>query len=368
MCGWIYLDSLPGAGTDGIIFYVCDAGRNSGTVIGVDDAGQLGAGDFSGSLVGGPTLSTGVWYFVAFTRDSSDNINLYWATQSEAALNSTSGTTNNMSVTVDRWGVGGAYAGADRFPGCIQFVKVWQDERTAEQLAAERWILQTHNLGTNVHAGFVIDGVYSSGGIADDRASGANNYLVGYGTITRSDECPPANFIVVPQSQAIALAATAQGITAGTIASGSTLYAATVSQTAVSGTITSTATLYAPLLSYSGYSWGEATPIAEAPNSWSLWQTAPATPISVSGDADWGMAQIAEGTPIYGPVVDLADADTKTLQATLDKYGAGRGGVALYIRGSATSFTQHDGTPTWSLYAGAVEQSWRYVQLRIQVA
>jgi len=86
---------------------------------------------------------------------------------------------------------------------------------------------------------------------------------------------------------------------------------------------------------------------------------------TVQGDADWGAVEAADGTPIYGDVVDIGDANARTYTVTKDKYATGTGNVSLYIRGDTSTFTQHAGTPSWALYTVPTAQSWRYVQLRI---
>jgi hypothetical protein len=91
-------------------------------------------------------------------------------------------------------------------------------------------------------------------------------------------------------------------------------------------------------------------------------------PVTVQGDQDWGQAEIADGTPGYGHVVNYGSDAARTFTVTRDKYETGSGTVDIFIRGSASPFDQHDGTPTWNAYAGPTLQSWQYVQLRMDYA
>ena len=111
--------------------------------------------------------------------------------------------------------------------------------------------------------------------------------------------------------------------------------------------------------------WGENVATDETPRSWQFWETAPATVIDVTGDADWGKAEVWDGTPALGDVIDTGDTDTKTFTVTRDKYGTGSGSVTIYIRGDTSVFGQHDGSPSWAEYTAPTVQSWRYVQLRM---
>ena len=115
-----------------------------------------------------------------------------------------------------------------------------------------------------------------------------------------------------------------------------------------------------------GFAWGEETPDAgEEPASWQLWQETLGVPLTVQGDQDWGKAEVPTGTPVYGAVVNYGSSIQRTWTVTKDKYEAGSGDVTIRIRGSSTSFDQHDGTPSWSVYSGPTQQTWQYVQLRM---
>ena len=115
--------------------------------------------------------------------------------------------------------------------------------------------------------------------------------------------------------------------------------------------------------------WGEAAPDADEQDlSWSLWQTAPATPVVVSGDGSWGKLTAYSGETCYSSVVDMGSSAARHFTVQRDKYGTGSGNVTISIRGSATSFAQHDGSPSWSTYTVVVTQTWRYVQLKIEYA
>lgn len=87
----------------------------------------------------------------------------------------------------------------------------------------------------------------------------------------------------------------------------------------------------------------------------------------MQNDPDWGQAEIEEGIPIYSPVTDTGDTDSKTFTITRDKYGLlGEGAVTISIRGAATSFLMHDVSPAWATYTVPVTQTWRHVQVKIE--
>jgi hypothetical protein len=86
----------------------------------------------------------------------------------------------------------------------------------------------------------------------------------------------------------------------------------------------------------------------------------------VEGDADWGKMEVSEGSPLYGSIVDTQTISAKRITVLKNKYGIGSGNVLVYIRGSASVFSQFDITPAWSLYSTVVTQAWRYVQLKME--
>lgn len=90
--------------------------------------------------------------------------------------------------------------------------------------------------------------------------------------------------------------------------------------------------------------------------------------MTVQGDLDWGRMEVADGVPCLSPVVEMGDADTKTLTAQRDKYataGGGTGVVEIWVRGQATIFGRDDGSPTWEAYTIPIVRAWRYVQWKL---
>jgi hypothetical protein len=116
-----------------------------------------------------------------------------------------------------------------------------------------------------------------------------------------------------------------------------------------------------------GIAWGEQNPGAsEEAVTWKRWQTSPGVQVVVSGDPDWGACEVASGTPCYGEVIDTGDTNSKTFTVARDKYASGSGAVTISIRGSASVFTQHAGSPSWSTYTTPTSQTWRYVQVKVE--
>lgn len=115
---------------------------------------------------------------------------------------------------------------------------------------------------------------------------------------------------------------------------------------------------------YLGIAWGEENP-DETPESWDTWDDGAAGAINIEGDPDWGTFMFEASEIGHGPVKDLGDADTKIFMITLDKYGTGSGVPTVYIRGSATTFSQDDGSPSWEEYTVPTQKEWRYVQVKL---
>ena len=113
--------------------------------------------------------------------------------------------------------------------------------------------------------------------------------------------------------------------------------------------------------------WGYATPAAgQEAVTWKRWKLDASTYITVIGDADWGKAEIASGTPAYSPVTDTGDSNSKVFTVTPNVYGTGSGTATISIRGSTTSFDAFDGSPSWATYTTPTTQTWRYVQVKLE--
>jgi len=91
----------------------------------------------------------------------------------------------------------------------------------------------------------------------------------------------------------------------------------------------------------------------------------------VTGDANWGRMVVEDGSPCIGPVVEMGDADAKTITAQRDKYATGGGGtgtVTIWVRGSATWFLRDDVSPSWEEYTVPISRAWRYAQWKLEYA
>jgi hypothetical protein len=90
--------------------------------------------------------------------------------------------------------------------------------------------------------------------------------------------------------------------------------------------------------------------------------------VTVTGDASWGRMEVGSGVACYSPVVEMGDADNKTITAQRDKYATGGGGtgtVTIWVRGQAAIFGRDDGSPAWAEYTAPITQAWRYVQWKL---
>lgn len=117
-----------------------------------------------------------------------------------------------------------------------------------------------------------------------------------------------------------------------------------------------------------GNAFGEQTPAAtETAVAWSTWKDEGGAAVVVQGDGSWGKLEVwGGGKSYYSPVVDMGDAVQKWIYTQRDKYGTGDGVLKAYIRGSASTFLWNDGTPSWAEYTAAIQQSWQYVQIKLE--
>ena len=91
----------------------------------------------------------------------------------------------------------------------------------------------------------------------------------------------------------------------------------------------------------------------------------------MDGNADWGRLTVEDGFTYTSPVVEMGDADTKTITAQRDKYhtgGGGTGEVSISVRGHASIFGRSDASPAWATYTAALSRAWRYVQWKLGLA
>jgi len=78
---------------------------------------------------------------------------------------------------------------------------------------------------------------------------------------------------------------------------------------------------------------------------------------------------VEDGHPCISPVVEMGDANTKTITAQRDKYetgGGGTGTVTIYVRGQAGIFDRDAESPSWAEYTAPIEQDWRYIQWKLE--
>jgi len=108
--------------------------------------------------------------------------------------------------------------------------------------------------------------------------------------------------------------------------------------------------------------------VGEDARPWPEWREEGGGAVTVQGNADWGRMEVGDSVACYSPVVEMGDADSKTISATRDRYATGGGGtgtVTIWVRGSATIFNRDAGSPSWAEYTAPVIQAWRYVQWKL---
>ena len=111
--------------------------------------------------------------------------------------------------------------------------------------------------------------------------------------------------------------------------------------------------------------WGEQNPTqGELPVSWQTWSDGAGQVPTIGGDQDWGKLILDIGEEGRSGVYDFVNANERTYTVTQNRYEAGEGVAYSQIRGSETSFAQDDASPSWENYSGAINRSWRYVQVR----
>jgi len=272
---------------------------------------KLNFGD-SGTDTTGSAISLSTWYHCAWVSNG-DNNTVY--------LNGVSDITKSTTDWAERFSVGTYVSNSDFFDGRIAHFKAWD----GVQLSVEEIVQEMRSVRPRRTANLFLWSHFMASTSADNSGNGNAWTVVGSPTI---EDGPPVGWGAAPHvvnpTVAVALYVT----------------------------------------------WGEAAPDADEQDlSWSLWQTAPATPVNVGGNADYGQLAAVSGESCYSSVVDALDTTNKTFTVTKEKYGtSGAGNVTIYIRGSDTSFAQHDGTPSWSIYTTPVAGAWRYVQLKIVYA
>jgi hypothetical protein len=77
---------------------------------------------------------------------------------------------------------------------------------------------------------------------------------------------------------------------------------------------------------------------------------------------------------LYPGIVDVSDVKElpegwKTLTVEKNRYGSGYAGyVNVWIRGSTSTFSWDDGSPSWDLYTSPVYTDWTYAQLKVAMS
>ena len=113
--------------------------------------------------------------------------------------------------------------------------------------------------------------------------------------------------------------------------------------------------------------WGEENPTeGETPISWLEWSDGSGGTPAVD---NWGNLCLGPASTAQSRVEHTSNGSSKNYTIELSRYQANpsvSGSFDIYIRGSATVFSQDDGeSPTWELYTGLVEKDWQYFQVRL---
>ena len=116
---------------------------------------------------------------------------------------------------------------------------------------------------------------------------------------------------------------------------------------------------------FENFSWGEELLVSD-PLSWQEWEVSSGVKGTVFTDNDWGKLLIRDGIPLYSSVKDTGDTTNRSIIVARDLYGTGEGNTMVSIRGSATTFSQHDVLPAWDHYIAPVTKDWRFVQLKLE--
>jgi len=115
-------------------------------------------------------------------------------------------------------------------------------------------------------------------------------------------------------------------------------------------------------------SFGEENPTeGELAVSWQTWQNTSEQNPGVVGDGDWGKLKLLyPDGEVRSLVYDLGNTDSKKVTLSANEYGTGDSNFTLEIRGDSSSFNRNDLTPVWETYAGQVDKTWRYLQIRVK--
>jgi len=298
---------------------------------------------YSGAELSSPTWALNTWYFVAGSFSDSNNPGTIGAIQAVGGTLYTAdsgGTeaTNTLTTPTE------IVTADDADNLLVAGFKLWDTQLSLEELLRERWTLQPKECG-NLYLWWPCIG----GSISEARKDRSGSGRDASNGTSYDDRMPPVGWGGYP----IIL-----NEPAGESASAS-------ASLSPSSSLSPSASPSPSIAPEDAIAWGEEIPDGEEAKSWQYWEVSAGVGITVQGDADWGKAEVADGTPVYGDVVNIGDSNTRTYTVTRDKYGSGSGNVSLYIRGDTTPFTQHAGTPSWNLYSTPTEQDWQYVQLRI---
>lgn len=108
---------------------------------------------------------------------------------------------------------------------------------------------------------------------------------------------------------------------------------------------------------------GEQSPASGTAVAWSTFSNGAGGAVLTDG-GEWGQLKLdLAGAEGRSAVYDMGEVATRTITLTRNQYGTGDVPLLQY-RTSASSFSQDDATPAWTIYSAPASASFRYLQIR----
>ena len=307
--------------------------------------------DSSGTeVVTGPTLTVGVWYFVAVTKTAADAFTIHVGDEGGGALATYTGTGSAIASYLGDGYVGGnAYS--EFLNGRQWGLRVWDAELSGPEIAAE-FIASTRARTTNNRAQWLLDAVPPT---AD--SSGNGRTLTNSGgswTLEAGPTLPAGSGITVDVGRALVTAATyapteLKEEDVGRALATSLARAPTTVKAVDVGRATATAATYAPsplktedvgraLVTASTYTPEVRPAIVLVTNRATATASAYAPTIAKAEDVGRGLATATARAPTVGKAIDVSGRATALAVTYLPTVDAGAPEVFVDVDGRAIGY------------------------------
>ncbi|MBD3668771.1 MAG: LamG domain-containing protein, partial [Kangiella sp.] len=132
----------------------------------------MGNGSTYGVQVDGGVLTADTWYHVAVSYDSGDGTTTMYVNGEAVDTDTFSGSVQTNANPIE---IGHFNNGPEQFfDGQVDDVRIWDDVRTAQEIADNFQTATPENTGSNLQAQYTFDGIGADGVIADQSGNGNN--------------------------------------------------------------------------------------------------------------------------------------------------------------------------------------------------